>query len=304
MKEAEAFSPCHVTGFFQIFDKPTDPLHVGSRGAGISLSNGVTTKVKIKESTKNSVKIKINGVTSKSADVSEQVTKVLLAQYGQNERLTISIEHHVDIPIGAGFGTSGAAALSLALALNEALGLNLSKIRAAQAAHAAEIECKTGLGTVIAETFGGLEIRTKPGAPGIGEIKQIRSPENMVVCCIAFGPLSTKKLLTDPETRKRINEFGGKLVDQLTEKADVINFLKLSRQFAEHVGLISKKVRKVLDATDYAGFVCSMPMFGEAVFTLVERESLEKLLEILSKAGINGQIITSGIDFEGAQILQ
>jgi pantoate kinase len=304
MKEAKAFSPCHITGFFQIFDKPTDPLRVGSRGAGISLTTGVTTKVKIKESTKNSIKIKINAVTPTSADVSEQVTNILLAEYRQSEKLTISIEHYVDVPVGAGFGTSGAAALSLALALNEALGLNLSKIEAAQVAHTVEIKCKTGLGTVIAETFGGFEIRTKPGAPGIGEIKYMKSPKEMAVCCMAFGSLSTKKLLTDPETRKRINEFGGKLVDQLIEKPDLVNFLKLSRQFAEHVGLISKKVRKILSATDHAGFVCSMPMFGEAVFTLVERKSLEELLEILGKAGTNGQIITSSIDFEGARILK
>ena len=71
------------------------------------------------------------------------------------ENFEIIVEHHVEVPLGAGFGTSGAAALSLALALNEALSLGLSKIEAAQLAHVAEVECKTGLGTVIAETFGG-----------------------------------------------------------------------------------------------------------------------------------------------------
>jgi len=304
MKEAEAFSPCHITGFFQILDKPDDPLQVGSRGAGVSLSHGVTTDVKIKENAKNSVEVKINGVTSTSANVSKRVINALLSKLKQNKKLMISVQHHVNAPIGAGFGTSGAAALSLALALNEALNLNLSKIEAAQVAHIAEIKCKTGLGTVIAETFGGLEIRTKPGAPGVGKIKSLQLPENMAVCCVVFGSLSTKKLLSDTETRERVNDIGGILLDKLIKKPDLPSFLKFSRQFAEHVGLISKRVRKVLDATDHAGFVCSMPMFGESVFTLVERESLEELVEILGKAGTNRQIITSNIDFEGARMLK
>jgi len=78
-------------------------------------------------------------------------------------KFEIIIKHSINVPIGAGFGTSGAAALSLALALNEVFDLGMSKIEAAQLAHIAEVECKTGLGTVAAETFGGLEIRVKPG---------------------------------------------------------------------------------------------------------------------------------------------
>jgi len=279
-------------------------VYVGSRGAGVSLDRGIKTQVKISESPRNSVEIKINGMLSTSAEVSKQVTKSFLSRLGKSQNSRISVEHYVDVPVGAGFGTSGAAALSLALALNEALGLGLSKIEAAQIAHVAEVECKTGLGTVIAETFGGLEIRLKPGAPGIGEIRQISVPKDTTVACLTFGPLSTKKILADRETRERINKLGGRLVDKLMEDPELANFLKLSRQFAEHVGLLSKKVKTVLDATDGTCFICSMPMFGESVFTLVERESLEELVKIYRKHGSDGRIITSEIDFEGARVLR
>ena len=47
MKEFKAFSPAHITGFFEICDNNKEPLLKGSRGAGISLKKGVTTKVKI-----------------------------------------------------------------------------------------------------------------------------------------------------------------------------------------------------------------------------------------------------------------
>jgi pantoate kinase len=205
--------------------------------------------------------------------------------------------------IGAGFGTSGAAALSLALALNETFELGMSKMEAAQIAHIAEVECKTGLGTVIAETYGGIEIRTKPGAPGIGEVRHIQAKKDMIVACLSFGPLSTRKFLTDEAVRKRINEFGGKLVDRLVEEPSVTNFMKLSRQFAENVGLITDKLRGVLKASDKAGFVCSMPMFGESIFTITEKDSLPKLLKIFEKHGSGGKTIISEIDFEGARLL-
>jgi pantoate kinase len=200
-------------------------------------------------------------------------------------------------------GTSGAAALSLALALNEALSLGLTKIEAAQIAHIAEVECKTGLGTVIAETFGGVEIRVKPGAPGIGEIKQMLVPKDTVVACLVFGPLSTRKLLSDKETRKRVNLLGGELVGKLVKEPSISNFMKRSRQFAEHVGLITDKIGNALELADNSGVLCSMPMFGESVFTLVERGSSEQLLKIFQEHRLDGRAVLSEIDFEGARLL-
>jgi pantoate kinase len=170
MRVATTFSPGHITGFFQICDHSMDPLLKGSRGAGVSLTHGVTTRVSIQKSPKTFVNIGINGNITKSAEVSEHVIKTFLSRIEEN--YIVSVEHTVTIPIGSGYGTSGAGALSLALALNKVFNLGLTRIEAAQVAHIAEVKCKTGLGTVIAETYGGLEIRTKPGAPGIGEIKK------------------------------------------------------------------------------------------------------------------------------------
>lgn len=304
MKAARAFSPCHITGFFQISDNSSDPLHIGSRGAGVSLSSGITTIVEINKALEDSTVIKINGVAQGSAEVSKRVMNAALSRLKKRDRYCVTVEHSMSVPIGAGFGTSGAAALSLALALNEALELNMTRTEAAQMAHVAEVECKTGLGTVIAETFGGVEIRTKPGAPGIGEVIQVPVPENTVVVCLSFGPLSTKESLTNPATRERVNRYGGDLVNKLAEKPDLAGFLELSREFAEHVGLITESVRRVLKATDAAGFACSMAMFGESVFTLVERDSLEDITKIFRKHGLEGVVFSSEVDFEGARLLK
>jgi len=304
MEEASAFAPCHITGFFQIFDKSANALNVGSRGAGVSLSLGVKTLVRIERSSEGFFEVSINGVVSDSADVSEHVLKAFRSRFKEMENLKILVDHYTEVPLGAGFGTSGAAALSLALALNKALGLSLSRVEAAQLAHVAEVECKTGLGTVIAETFGGGEIRVKPGAPGVGEIKEMPVPKDMMMASLVFGPSSTKNFLTDQKTRKRVNELGGKLVDKLVKEPTTTNFLKLSRQFAEHIGLITDKTRKALNLANHTSLVCSVPIFGEAVFTLNKRESFKELFKTFHKHGLDGQIFVSEIDFEGARVLE
>jgi pantoate kinase len=304
MKQAAAFAPCHITGVFQIFDDSADALCVGSKGAGVSLSLGVKTAVKIKTSPNCRLKVKINSHTANSAQVSKRVVNAFLSRLAKTTDFEITVEHRVEAPIGAGFGTSGAGALSLALALNEVFGVGMSKTDAAQLAHVAEVEHKTGLGTVIAETLGGLEIRIKPGAPGIGEIKSLPVPENVMVACQVFGPLSTRKSLTDPATRNRINRIGGELVDKLLEAPTIINFMRLSREFAEHVGLITPRVRVVLNAADKTGIVCSMPMFGESVFTIADEESVDRLLQVFLEHGSGGQTIVSKVDREGARLLR
>jgi len=129
-------------------------------------------------------------------------------------------------------------------------------------------------------------------------------PKDYVVACLTFGPLPTKKFLTDEETRKRVNEFGGKLVGKLIEEPNVKNFMNFSRQFTEHIGLMTQRIRRTLNAADNADFICSMPMFGESVFTLIQKESLEELLQIFRKYSPGEKIIVSEIDFEGARLLK
>ncbi|HVP15904.1 MAG TPA: GHMP kinase [candidate division Zixibacteria bacterium] len=304
MEEATAFAPCHITGFFEIFDNSVDALRVGSRGAGVSLDLGAETTVKVKKGSKYSLKVSINHHPADFCQVSGRVVDAFLSRFSDKAHFEVSVEHLIEAPVGAGFGTSGAGALSLALALNEALGLGISKLETAQIAHIAEVECKTGLGTVIAETFGGFEVRVSPGAPGIGEIKCLPLPDDTVVACHVFGALSTREALTNSETRARINRFGGELVGELVNTPTVMNFMKLSRQFAEHVGLITEKVRRILAATDKAGIICSMPMFGESAFTVTDENGVEPILRVFRENAPTGHTFASKLNHEGARLLQ
>ena len=256
----------------------------------------------VEKSANTSVKIIMNGDVTNSALVSEHVVNAFLSQV--EEGYEVLVEHDVEVPIGCGFGSSGAGALSLALALNKVLNLNLSRLEAAQIAHIAEVECKTGLGTVIAETFGGLEIRVKPGGPGVGEIKPIPNSDDYVVAHLNFGPIYTRGILTDEVFRQRINEYGGKLIDELVRDPTTHNFIEFSRKFAEHIGLISKRLRAVFQETDSAGLKCSMAMLGETVFSVVKRDRVEEIHEIFNKhAPSERNVIIAEIDFKGARLL-
>lgn len=302
MKEAKAFSPGHITGFFQIFDQPKDPLERGSRGAGVSMTRGVTTNVVVTKSAETSVKIVINGDVTNSALVSEHVINTFLSIAGRSYE--VLAEHDVKVPIGCGFGSSGAGAISLALALNEVFDLNLSRLETAQVAHVAEVECKTGLGTVIAETFGGLEIRVKSGAPGVGQIEFIPLDNGYLVACLNIHSISTREVLTDETFQQRVNKIGGDLVDKLARHPTVRNLMVFSRNFAEYAGLISKRLRAVLEETDSAGFTCSMAMLGETVFSIVRRDQIEEIHKIFNKhAPTESNMILADIDFGGARLL-
>jgi pantoate kinase len=301
--EATAFSPAHITGFFQIFDQPKNPLFKGSRGAGVSLTKGAKTTVHVEKAAKKTIKIRINGKPTEAAEVSKSVANAFLTLI--STKCHLDIEHEIEVPIGCGFGSSGAGALSLALALNEALELGLSRIEAAQMAHVAEVKHKTGLGTVIGETFGGIEIRVKPGAPGIGEVKHVKVDDDYVVACLPLGSLSTRKALSDPKLSKLINEHGGKLVDELVTEPQVNKFLELSRSFAESTSLTSRRVSKILADAEGEGFVCSMAIFGETVFSIVRQDEAEGLLKVFRRHKLpKYDVINAQIDFKGARILR
>src|ERR687884_1338382 len=192
---AKAFSPGHITGFIEKSEKinhNNNSLYVGSKGAGFSIDRGVTTTVKVFDHDSVDYQISINGIRVHDVEVSRWVIEEYLKLVDQ--RCYINIEHESALPIGFGLGSSGAAALSLSYALNDALTAGLSTVEAAQIAHNAEVACKTGLGTVIAEFAGGFEIRTNAGAPGIGTVEKIelRNHKAIIFC---ISQISTKSFL-------------------------------------------------------------------------------------------------------------
>jgi pantoate kinase len=294
---AKAFSPGHITGFFEIpHSKSTHFLQRGSKGAGFSIERGITTTAYLYESTKAGYQISINGVKARNAEVSSWIAEEYLAR--ANKSYFLKIDHEVGIPVGFGLGSSGAAALSLSYALNEALGIGLSRTQAAQIAHRAEIACKTGLGTVIAEFAGGFEMRTSAGAPGVGSVSKIDlEGYRAIVLCLA--PISTNSFLTN--RMNEINGLGGVMLSRLSESRSVDEFLKMSNEFAGTLGLTEGRCRAPIKALKAKGIESSVALFGQTVFTLVPQPIAKDARDTLK--GFGGTLFVCNIDSSGARVL-
>ncbi|HZT34324.1 MAG TPA: hypothetical protein VFA15_00275, partial [Nitrososphaera sp.] len=280
---SKSFSPGHVTG---LFEKPPqyvdDSLLMGSRGAGFSVDRGITTSVQVYDNPRRGYRIFINGREAESqAEVSKWVLEYYLKLLPRDQYF-ISVDHEVGIPIGFGLGSSGAAALSLSYALNKAFRLGLTQDQAAQVAHRAEIACRTGLGTVIAEFAGGFEVRTAAGAPGVGRIwtTPLKDYRAIILC---LSPISTKQVLSRKSSAFRT--LAGQMLSELEEDRSPENFLAKSADFSHRIGLTSGRCKLPIAALEKAGIASSVALFGETVFTLVPKSMSQKAMDALRGFG-------------------
>jgi len=273
----KTYSPSHITGFFEICDNK-NPLYKGSIGCGIVLESGGVTEVSLRHDLPVKTRIKIDG-REEEANTTKYVVERLAGRSDVDVVVTVST--NFEVPVGCGFGASGAGALSTALALNELLSLNMTVNEVAQIAHCAEVENSTGLGDVIAETYGGVVIRTKPGPPGIGVIDRIPH-RNEKISYVAFGKKSTKSVLAEggEELKRRISEAGREAMKALMQKPALETFMRASREFSLQSELISDTCKDAIEAVAAEGKVASVAMLGETVFVVGDSEALSEFGEV------------------------
>jgi pantoate kinase len=295
-----AFSPGHVTGIFAPAEpRQTDILNKGSIGAGFSISNGITTTAKTFGAKTKGYSISIDGIQIQKAPVSAYVAEHYLNLI--DKPIFMQISHITEIPIGFGLGSSAAAALSLSYALNDSLKIGFNMAEAAQVAHCADIECKTGLGTVAALYAGGYEIRLKPGAPGKG-LTLTKELDGHVATILCISPLSTRRLLSSQLMNLGDrNNCSKELLNKLKSLDDIEEFLDASYNLANALGLTNGICSGPIRALKSEGFKCSVALFGESVFTIIRQERANEVRTCLSK--FEGTIIEANIDSMGPRMI-
>ncbi len=246
-----AFVPGHVTGFFTVDRHEEDPTRTGSRGAGLTLSDGVTVTVRPAEET--SVYL-----DDTSADL-EAVRRVLGAL-----GVTATVLAETEVPVGAGFGVSGAAALGTALAANREFGAELSENELVTIAHGADVQSGTGLGDVVAQARGGIPVRLEPGAPGHGRMDGLPYRARVEYC--TFGELSTEETLSGDTSA--VTREGERALSRLVGEPTLASFVYASRAFARETELLTPQLRGVIEDVAAADGEASMAMLGETVFAL------------------------------------
>ena len=247
---ATAFVPGHVTGFFSAH-RTGNPATTGSRGGGLTLSDGVRVRVDPSETTH---------VALGGERVEMEPVEHVLDAFDATARVTIESE----LPVGSGFGVSGAAALGTAYASNTVFDGERSENDLVELAHVAEVVAGTGLGDVVAQAHGGVPIRVEPGAPGHGVLDGV--PTSSRVEYVTFGELSTAEVIEGDTTR--LSRAGERALGELRERPTLRHLLRLSRRFAREAGLLVPEVETAIDAVSDAGGEAAMAMLGRSVFAL------------------------------------
>jgi len=272
--KCSVFAPSHITGFFEIIDHQ-DPLKRGSCGAGVAMDKGVVTNLQIIEDNSfdslNPI-VRINGEEdAKNASITFKTLELMEREFGIDDLLEdsiLKIDHDLEVPIGAGFGTSAACALGTALTVAKILELDITFNKAASMAHLAEIEMKSGLGDVVAEVNGGITLRLKEGAPGVAVTDKMILGDDLYVISKSLGGIETSKIIGDPIHKKRINTSGRNMLNELLKSPDPETFLKLSKRFAMETGLLSNEVLEILNILEDETIGASMAMLGNTAFAL------------------------------------
>lgn len=284
---AKAFSPGHVTAFFEI-RMDEDSLSAGSRGAGMCLSLGASSEVALVPCTKQSIKVNINGRGSK-AEVTKRAIRHLIGDKGYR----VEVDTQLELPLSQGFGMSAAGSLSAAMAAAMLLGKDRQE--AFEAAHRAEVESGCGLGDIAAIHRGGITLRRRPGLPPIGEVVRIKG-EPEVVLAVIGRKLLTKKIVEDEHKRKQINDKGAYLVDSLVKRPSLEKLMTNARVFALETGLATRRIARAIDTASMYG-QASMSMLGNSVFAIGDTLRLKESLSSL------GHVFVCKVDVVGPRIV-
>ncbi|RLF64678.1 MAG: hypothetical protein DRN30_05190 [Thermoplasmata archaeon] len=287
-----SYAPGHITGIFSIYDEYDNPLQRGSRGVGFSIDRGAVVRILGIRSNRVTIKARYNGKPAKTTEIA---VKQFLENHDLKYRLEIQIKP--SLPVSQGFGISAAGTLAALYGLTKLF--RVEEGEALKYTHVAEVRLGTGLGDAVAEWYGGFEVRVLPGIPPMGLVERIRVPKNTkVVLAVVDEPIKTKGVIKNPEFKERINRVGDDLLEEFLDSDQSLEeFISLSYEFAQEVGIMSKRTSLTLRNLWKEGISASQCMIGNSIFTFDE-----SAIEILKEMGIK-DIYTSYIG-KGPRIIK
>ncbi|HEX8965304.1 MAG TPA: pantoate kinase [Patescibacteria group bacterium] len=262
----KAFAPGNISCIFRIHKGETSET-TGSTGVGFTINKGAA--VTAEKSTQT--KILFNGNEIAIDPVASIIKKLT------NVPLKISILS--ELPLGGGFGLSGAATLATAYAINDLLNLQKEKLELARLSHIAEVENGTGLGDITNEYFRGFLLKIEPSFM----FKVIKLPiDNIKIYCRFFSSLETKSVIQNSAIKEKIDKAGKTAIEKINalyknKKITLENVITISKEFAVESGLLqNQEVIKTMQEIENNGGVASMIMLGNGVFSNIPFEhSLE-----------------------------
>jgi pantoate kinase len=235
-----AHAPGSVTTLFA----PNDDPNEGSLGVSFAVADGVVATVGARGETR----VTLDG-TETAFDPVERV----LADLG----VRAAVDLEAAIPVGCGFGASGAATLATALAANDRFDLGRDRESLVAAAHRAEVAAGTGLGDVFVQDRGGLVWNVGDGVE--------RTPCAERVEYATFGGIATSDVLGDEASVARVRGVGRETLAAVEPTGSFAALLDASWTFAERTDLRTEPVAEAVERVERAGGTATMAMVGETV---------------------------------------
>ena len=260
---ARAFAPGNISCVFKVIPH-ADAARMHSLGMGFTVKEGV--EVTVAEHHETEVlfnRQRINFPTVRAV-VNRLIQKSGIAG--------IQVDITSPLPLGCGFGLSGAAALATAYALNDLLQKHKDAEKLAMIAHVAEVENRTGLGDVCSQYHGGCLVKLKEGAPLVADRLPIAEQP---IYYRYFGPIQTSEVLGNREQTTRINRAADVALNVLQTLTSAKSSPELfnacftvSKRFSVESGLLSDvQVIDTIAQIEAEGGVASMIMLGNGVFS-------------------------------------
>lgn len=238
-----AFAPGSVTTVFA----PPAGGSDRSRGASVAIADGVEVEV-LAAAPGDAGTVTVDGETAPFEPVS-----VLLEDLG----VDAAVDVRPEVPLGCGFGASGAATLATALAANERFGLGRARDELVAAAHAAELAAQTGMGDVFVQDRGGIVASAGAGLTRTGSDERLEYA--------SFGSIDTSAVLADEATMARIRTAGERVLADLPAEPSLPALVARSWSFARETRLVTERVEREVERVRAAGGAATMAMLGETV---------------------------------------
>ena len=190
-----AFAPGNISCVFKVI-RHADATRMHSLGMGFTVTEGVEATV----SEHHETELLFNG-----QGINFPTVRAVVNRLTQNTGVAgIKVNLTSPLPLGCGFGLSGAAALATAYALNELLHLRKDTEPLAMIAHVAEVENRTGLGDVCSQYHGGCLVKLKEGAPLVADRLPIAETTYLLSLLRTYSDKrGARKQRTDPSYQSR-----------------------------------------------------------------------------------------------------
>ena len=235
-----------------------DFKHFGSTGVGCTINRNVVAKVSI--AADNS--IFFNGLRIKLPTIITALEKLTHGKF----RTSLTSE----LPIGCGFGISGAATLATLWAANQLLNKKQNFRTLSEIAHFAEITNRTGLGTVATQITGGFLVKSKPGIPVT--FKRLSFTGSKIYAVI-LGKVSTAKILANNTKMILINNSAESTLEKINKiKSPALSeIIKLSYDFCKKSRIYNySEANSIISKIYEQNGSATMSMVGHVILSTIK----------------------------------